>query len=460
MTDKRIELGIDFGTSHTIAMLGSEGGPGRPLIFEGSPLLPSAVFADGSELIVGRAALQQGRRRPAALEPHPKRWIDADAMLLGGREVAVPDAIAAVLGRVRAEAKRVAGVPVSVTVTVPATWGPTRRLVITDAAERAGLGAVRLLPEPVAAAAYFLHRLGHRIGEGQTVVVYDLGAGTFDATVVERRDGGFTVLAQDGRDDLGGLDIDAAIADHLRLQHPDEAGEDGQGRHRQELQEEIRLAKESLSTYSHAAVTLPASNRESHLTRGELDDLARPLLAPTVKVTRAVIAAAGLLPAATAGVFLVGGASRMPLVATMLHQALGLAPTAIDHPELVVAEGSLAAPPDDEHAADPMPPAASGTPPVEPAPRMDYRPSPLPPPSPSRRCRSTPTAGRCLRIPGSRGPRVRQRRACPCRSSSPRCSWRCRPCRSCRCGVARSRPGSRWARCTCTAGISCSAVPT
>ncbi|RRR96808.1 Hsp70 family protein [Glycomyces terrestris] len=378
MTDRptgSASLGVDFGTSHTIAMLAAPGEPARPLLFEGSPLLPSAVFADGGELLVGRFALQQGRRRPAALEPHPKRRIDLDSILLGENEIAVTDAIAAVLTRVRTEAVRVAGSLAAVTVTVPATWGPTRRQTISEAAERAGLGAVRLVPEPVAAAAYFLRRLGHRIDHGQAVVVYDLGAGTFDATVVARRGGGFEVLSQDGRADLGGLDIDARIAEHLRLQHPG-IGEGGEGRHYRALLDELRLAKESLSTYSRAEFTVPPGDVETHLTRGELDDLARPLLAQTVKVTKAVIAAAGLAPAQTAGVFLVGGASRMPLVATVLHQQLGLAPTVIEQPELVVAEGGLIA--GTAAAADETVDLAGATPGRTPA--SPVTPAPTPPP--------------------------------------------------------------------------------
>jgi hypothetical protein len=389
MPIRSARLGIDFGTSHTIAMIGDADRNGRALLFEGSPLLPSAVFAADGELVAGRFALQQGRRTPASLEPHPKRRIDADSILLGEREVDLIDAIAAVLTRVRAEATRVAGALASATITVPATWGPTRRQVVAEAAERAGLGAVRLVPEPVAAAAYFVRVLGHRLEEGGAVVVYDLGAGTFDATVVARRGDGFAVLAQDGRDDLGGLDIDAAIADHLRPQstEPGPDGPRGPGamidqRGYQALLEEIRLAKESLSTYNRAEFADPLSGADMHLTRSELEDLARPLLAQTVKVTGAVIAAAGLAPEQTAGVFLVGGASRMPLAVTMLHQALGLAPTAIEQPELIVAEGSLIA----EPGRDAEAPASTETPrPVQAGPdstaplAFDYRPRPVGP---------------------------------------------------------------------------------
>src|SRR6185369_16892409 len=124
------------------------------------------------------------------------------------RELPVGDVIAAVLRRVRDEWRRTVGdVVPDVTLTFPASWGATRRLVLADAAATAGLGRVRLVPEPVAAAAYFTQVLGRDVPIGAVVVVHDFGAGTFDASVVARTASGFEVLAVDGRDDIGGIDI-------------------------------------------------------------------------------------------------------------------------------------------------------------------------------------------------------------------------------------------------------------
>ena len=156
-------------------------------------------------------------------------------------------------------------------------------------------------------------------------------------------------MALDGRSDLGGLDIDAALVDHLgetygdregwkRLMNPTTIEE---RRHFRDFQEEIRGAKERLSRHQQSDFAIPLLDVEAHLTRTELEAIAGPHLEQTVQVTQAVIRAAGLDVAASAGVFLVGGASRMPLVATMLHRALGLAPTVLDQPEIVVAEGSV-----------------------------------------------------------------------------------------------------------------------
>ncbi|MBO3734652.1 Hsp70 family protein [Glycomyces niveus] len=343
-------LGVDFGTSHTIAVVRRADGSLRPLLFDGSPLMPSAVCADADGgLLVGRDAVHAGRRHPERFEPNPKRLIDRPSTLLGAREYQVPDLIAAVLDAVAAECRRVVGSPAQVTLTVPAEWGPARRQVIEDAASRAGLGQVRLVPEPVAAATYYAEALKHRTAVGASIVVYDLGAGTFDASVVRRTEHGFETVALDGRNDLGGLDIDAALIEHLgetygdregwkRLVNPSTVEE---RRHFRDFQEEVRGAKERLSRHQQSDIAIPLLDVEAHLTRTELEQIAHPHLEQTMRVTQAVIRAAGLDLAASAGVFLVGGASRMPLVATMLHRALGVAPTVLDQPEVVVAEGSV-----------------------------------------------------------------------------------------------------------------------
>ncbi|MFB9658654.1 Hsp70 family protein [Glycomyces mayteni] len=343
-------LGVDFGTSHTIAVVRRADGSVRPLLFDGAPLMPSAVCADGDGgLLVGRDAVHAGRRHPERFEPNPKRLIDLPSTLLGEREFPVADLIAAVLDAVADECRRVVGRPAQVTLTFPAEWGPARRHVLEDAAARSGLGRVRMVPEPVAAATYYAQALKHRAAVGSSIVVYDLGAGTFDASVVRRTEHGFETVALDGRGDLGGLDIDAALIEHLgsvygdrdgwkRLVNPATVEE---RRHFREFQEEVRGAKERLSRHQQSDIAIPLLDVEAHLTRTELEQLARPHLEQTIRVTQAVIRAAGLDLADSAGVFLVGGASRMPLVATMLHRELGVAPTVLDQPEVVVAEGSV-----------------------------------------------------------------------------------------------------------------------
>jgi len=341
-------LGIDFGTSNTVAVARWPDGRARPILVDGSPLLPSAVYAEpDGQLIVGRDAVHSARLDPSRFEPNPKRRVDDGLVLLGDRELPVVDLIAAVLVRVAEEWHRAVGpVRPDVTLTCPATWGATRRGLLAEAAARAGLEGARLVAEPVAAATYFAQVLGRDVPIGSVVVVHDFGAGTFDASVVARTAEGFEVLAVDGRDDIGGLDVDAALVSHLvaagwdRLMEPTTIEE---RRAQQQLWEEVRIAKERLSRHQSADFVVPLLNREVHLTRDELETVARPVLEQTVQVTRSLLRWAELPEGRLAGVFLVGGASRIPLVATLLHRALGAAPVVIEQPELVVAEGSILA---------------------------------------------------------------------------------------------------------------------
>ncbi|MEU7866291.1 Hsp70 family protein [Dactylosporangium sp. NPDC049140] len=346
-------LGVDFGTSNTVAMLAWPDGHVRPLLFDGSPTLPSAVYADAQQgLLTGRDAVHAARISPERYEPNPKRRIDEPAVLLGEHEVATVDLFAAVLVRVAGEARRVSGGELGpTTVTCPAAWAQTRRRVLLAAAERAGLGTVTLVPEPVAAAEVFSSMGGPR--PGAAFVVYDLGAGTFDASVVRRGNGTFEVLSAEGLSTSGGLDIDAAIVGFLgavhaghdpqawhRLTHPDTSND--RRAHRM-LWDDVRSAKEMLSRTAQTMIHVPSLESDVPLGRDQFEQLARPILTATVTSTRAAIAAAGLTPADVQGVFLVGGGSRIPLVATLLHQALGIAPTVVEQPELVVAQGAVGA---------------------------------------------------------------------------------------------------------------------
>jgi molecular chaperone DnaK len=350
---KRHALGVDFGTSNTVAVARWPDGRARPILVDGSPLLPSAVYAepDGA-LIVGRDAVHSARLDPARFEPNPKRRIDDGEVLLADREVPVGDLIAAVLARVAEEWHRAVGpVRPDVTLTCPATWGAARRSLLAEAAAQAGLEGARLVAEPVAAATYFAEVLGRDVPIGSVVVVHDFGAGTFDASVVARTAEGFEVMAVDGRDDIGGLDVDAAIVAHLGTLFADreewqsltEPGTVAERRAQRQLWDDVRIAKERLSRTQSADLVVPLVNAEVHLTRDELEKLARPVLEQTVQVTRGLLRWAELPEGRLAGVFLVGGASRIPLVATLLHRALDEAPVVIEQPELVVAEGSILA---------------------------------------------------------------------------------------------------------------------
>ncbi|MET7420247.1 Hsp70 family protein, partial [Dactylosporangium sp. NPDC005555] len=335
----RFRLGIDFGTSTTIAVLRRPEGRVQQLLFDGSPLLSSAVLLgpDG-RLHTGRDAAHLAHSFPERLEPNPKRRVDDGGVLLGDAEVGVRDLVAAVLRRVAAEATRVAGPVSDVTLTHPADWGAGRRALLTDAARLAGFDDVRLVPEPVAAATFLATT--QEIPVHGCVMVYDLGAGTCDVTLLRRHPDGFEPFASAGLNDLGGLDVDAAVVGFLEATYG-RLWTDAATRRR--LWDEVRSAKEMLSRASGTVIMVPALGREVPLGREQLEGLMRPVLRPSVAMVKGLLAEDGVRPAEITALFLVGGSSRIPLVATMLHEALGIPPVVAEQPELVVAEGALIA---------------------------------------------------------------------------------------------------------------------
>jgi len=345
-------LGIDFGTSNTVAVVRGGDGRVRPLLFDGTPLLPSAVYRDADgRLLVGADAHRRARIDPSGFEPNPKRRVDDGTVLLGDADVPVPQLVAALLRHVATEARRQLGGVDEVRLTHPVRWGERRRMVLVQAAYAAGLPRPTLIAEPVAAASYYTSALGAAVPPGRALAVYDLGGGTFDAAVVRRTATGFDVLAEQGLAELGGLDFDQALVEHLGgVYSPSRTSvwnglvapaDTGSRRARALLYDDVRGAKEMLSRTVSADVHLPALDIAAHVTRDELESLIRDHLARTVTCLAQTVAAAGLTPADLVGVFLVGGSSRIPLAAQLIHTELGVAPTTLEQPETVVADGAL-----------------------------------------------------------------------------------------------------------------------
>jgi actin-like ATPase involved in cell morphogenesis len=342
-------LSVDLGTSNTVAVLAAHGLEPRVVEVDGAATMPSAVYADEEGVIlVGRDAERQARMDPTRFEPNPKRRIDDGALLLGGSVVPVTDLLAAVLRRVLDETVRQLGgaMPDEFRLTYPARWGSPRQNTLLSAARLAGMtGDIVLVPEPVAAAAHFAAHPGRQVS---SLAVYDLGAGTFDVAVISVAPQGFTVLASDGLADLGGTDMDQLLLEYVgrqisnrdaakwqQLLRPESTAD---RRARRALGEDVRAAKEMLSRHPQTEVPMPEPFADVLVTRPELEALVRPSLSRSVEVMSATLAAAGVQ--SPNGIYLVGGASRMPLVSTLITERLRIVPTSLDQPETAVALGA------------------------------------------------------------------------------------------------------------------------
>jgi actin-like ATPase involved in cell morphogenesis len=344
-------LGIDFGTTFTVAAVAQEGSI-RPVDFEtdGSYRMASAVLLDDvGNLAVGQSAVHQSIFHPDRFERTPKRMVGEGDLILGDRMVPVTVAVAAVLERAKAEGIREAGSPGPhrTVLTHPADWGSTRLDVLRQAAEAAELNHVELVPEPVAAAIELGARVLH---PDQHVAVYDFGGGTFDVAVLRRTADGFEVAGPPGgRDPLGGEDIDQRIVDHLARgpvgEHPDwpkllDPPDVQWGRHAAALRTEVRRAKEGLSTQTVWQMWVPGIERDVQLSRTDLEKLIHDDVEATVDTTIETIKAAGLEPSELAGIYLVGGSSKIPLVAARLWSRTGIRPSVQGDPKTVVALGA------------------------------------------------------------------------------------------------------------------------
>ena len=355
-------LSVDMGMSNTVAVLAASGQVPRVVEVDGAAAMPSAVYAgEDGVILVGRDAERQARIDPTRFEAAPKRRIDDGVLRLGGSVVPVADALAAVLRRVLDETVRQLGgaLPDEFRLTYPSRWGAQRRNTLMSAARLAGMtGDIVLVPASVAAAAYC------RLAPGSSVAVYDLGSGAFEVAVVEATGQGFTVLAENGRPDLGGADMDRLLLEYVGRQVSNRDAAKWQQLDHRALLSEVRAAKEALSGRPQTELPMPEPFADVLLTRPELEALVRPGLTRSVELLSATIAAAGVH---SSGVYLVGGASRMPLVATLIGDRLRVVPALADRPEAAVALGahlvprhgvSFRAGPDVRHSALLRPPSS------------------------------------------------------------------------------------------------------
>jgi molecular chaperone DnaK len=342
-------LGIDVGTTFTAAAIRRDDRVEMLGLGNRALQIPSVVFVkDDGGFLVGDAAETRGVAEPAGVVREFKRRLgDPVPILVRGRAYSPQALIARLLAWVVAVAtERQGQAPEKIVVSHPANWGPFKLDLLRQAFQLADLTDVSTCTEPEAAAITYANR--QRVRPGECIAVYDLGGGTFDATVLRNDAGRFTLLGTpEGIEHLGGIDFDEAIFSRVlggaggRLQtlnfdDPDVVFALGR------LRRDCVLAKETLSsdTDTSIAVVLPGGYETVRITRSELEDMLRPTIEETVGATRRVLRSAGVTPADLSAIVLVGGSSRIPLVSEVLSGAFGC-PLAIDtHPKHDVAMGA------------------------------------------------------------------------------------------------------------------------
>lgn len=327
-------LAIDFGTTNTCAAVVTDEGP-APVRFGPSQVeqMPSAVLLrpDGT-LVVGFDAQIQASLHPDRYEPAPKRSVGQASLLLGDREIAVVEVVAAVLSVAAREARRQQGgfPPSKTCLTYPARWGTSRLSVLRDAATRAGLGDVVLVSEPEAAALYFAKH--DRVPIGRSVAVYDLGGGTLDVAVLAATPSGFRLIGRAGGiDPLGGDDVDDRLLTLTLDRAPrDLVGVDelrsAQDRlwqaRRTELQREVRRAKEDLALVEKSELLIPGLGLTAELTREDLRMAAADDIEASLNEFARTVELAGLNTNELARIYLAGGSSKLLLVREGLSRRL------------------------------------------------------------------------------------------------------------------------------------------
>jgi actin-like ATPase involved in cell morphogenesis len=372
------QLGIDLGTTYTAAAVcrsndRAQSDPESVTLGTRSATVASVLYlAEDGSVLVGEAAERRALTDPDRVVREFKRRIgDETPLIVGGRPYQAHD-LAAKLVRwvVDRVAEREGGPASRVALTHPASWGPHKKQLLEGALTRIGL-RVTFLAEPQAAAVHYAS--AERVESGSTVAVYDLGGGTFDAAVV-RKNGSWTLLGQpEGIERLGGVDFDEAVFTHVKeglgraldkLDPADESVVAAVARLRRECTE----AKEALSADTEVTipVLLPELRTQARLTRGEFESMIRPALEDTVEALRRAVSSAGLAPPDLTAVLLVGGSSRIPLVAQLVSAELGR-PVAVDaDPKNAIAFGAaLAVSPQRSATAGPPgtpPPGGPATP--------------------------------------------------------------------------------------------------
>ena len=342
-------IGIDLGTTNSCVAV-VEGG--KPVVItnaEGERTTPSVVaFTKDGERLVGGAAKRQLATNSGRTVSSIKRHMGSDYRVhIDGKDLTPQEISAMILTKIRRDAESYLGEPVTeAVITVPAYFDDSQRKATQDAGRIAGLNVLRIINEPTAAAVAY----GLDNEAPQKILVYDLGGGTFDVSIIEIEDGTFTVLATGGDTRLGGDDFDQRIVEYAVAEFKKSDRIDlsrdpaAMGR----LKEEAEKAKKELSSALSAQLNLPfiavGKDGPHHLdltiSRPQFEMMTGDLLARTVAPVQNALRDAGISASQLGKVLLVGGSTRMPAVERQVKELLGCEPSHSLNPDECVAMGA------------------------------------------------------------------------------------------------------------------------
>ena len=342
-------IGIDLGTTNSCVAVMEGGSASIITNAEGARTTPSVVnIKDNGEIIVGEIAKRQAITNPTSTVLSIKTQMGSDYKVhINGKDYTPQEISAMILKKLKKDAEAYLGEDVKeAVITVPAYFTDAQRQATKDAGAIAGLEVKRIINEPTAAAlAYGLDK-----NKDEKVLVFDLGGGTFDVSILEIADGVIEVLATAGNNHLGGDDFDARIIDWLVSEFKKEQGIDlaNDKMAYQRLKDAAEKAKKELSTMMEAQISLPfitmdatgPKHLEMKLTRAKFNDLTRDLVEATQGPTRTALSDAGLSPADIDEVLLVGGSTRMLAVQEWVESYFGKKPNKGINPDEVVAAGA------------------------------------------------------------------------------------------------------------------------
>ncbi len=342
-------IGIDLGTTNSCVSV-LEGG--TPVVIpndEGGRTTPSVVAFKGEEVLVGDRAKRQAVTNPKNTIASIKRLMGTtEKVSAGGKEWTPQEISAKILSKLKKDAENYLGETVKeAVITVPAYFGDAQRQATKDAGKIAGLDVKRIVNEPTAAAlAYGLDKQD----KSQTILVYDLGGGTFDVSILELGDGVFEVKATAGNNHLGGDDFDKRVMDYLVDTMKKEQGVDLEkdAMAMQRIKDAAEKAKKDLSGMSVTQINLPFISQNAdgpihmdmELSKAKFEDLNRDLFDSTLEPVHKALSDANLTSKDIDEVILVGGSTRIPYIQELVKKELGREPHKGVNPDEVVAMGA------------------------------------------------------------------------------------------------------------------------